>query len=201
MTREEAMVMAKRLSRQLPPIRREEELNLFSQALKKELIESALKGELDFHLSNEREPNSRNGYSSKTVKTCDGEMLLSTPRDRKATFEPILVKKGQRRISCMDEKILALYARGMSTRDIEEAFLDMYEVEVSPTLISKVTQAVLESVLDWQNRPLEEIYRLYRSKCETGQAYSEQVDIFGVSGEYGGEEGAFGYVDKRTRGE
>jgi transposase-like protein len=167
MTREEAVSMAKRFSAQLPPIRTEDELNVFSQALKKELIENALKAELDFHLNEESEPNSRNGYSPKTIKTCEGEILLSTPRDRNSTFELILVKKGQRRISCIDDKILALYARGMSTRDIEAAFLDMYGVEVSPALISKVTEAVMDEVVDWQNRPLEAMYPILYLDCIT----------------------------------
>jgi transposase-like protein len=167
MTREEAVAMAKRFSSQLPPIRTQEELNVFSQALKKELIENALKAELDFHLNDESEPNSRNGYSSKTIKTCEGEMLLSTPRDRKSTFEPVLVKKGQRRVSCLDDKVLALYARGMSTRDIEVVLLDMYGVEVSPSLISRVTEAVMDEVTDWQNRLLEAVYPILYLDCIT----------------------------------
>jgi transposase-like protein len=167
MTREEATAMAKRFSSQMPPIRTEDELIIFSQAMRKELLESALKAELDFHLSEESEANSRNGYSSKTIKTCEGEILLTTPRDRNSTFEPILVKKGQRRVSCIDDKILALYARGISTRDIEAAFLDMYGVEVSPALISKVTDAVMDEVADWQNRPLKTIYPILYLDCIT----------------------------------
>ncbi|EEG2405744.1 transposase, partial [Salmonella enterica] len=95
--------------------------------------------------------NSRNGYSTKTVTITDGPMELRTPRDRDGSFEPQLVKKNQTRITGMDNQILALYARGMTTREITSVFKEMYDADVSPALISKVTDAVIDQVVEWQN--------------------------------------------------
>src|SRR5581483_4444655 len=102
--------------------------------------------------------NSRNGASAKTVKGEFGEMVVQTPRDRNATFEPQILKKHQTRFDGFDEKILSMYARGMSTREIQGHLEEMYGVEVSPALISQVTDAVVEELKAWQNRPLEAIY-------------------------------------------
>ncbi|WP_353674847.1 IS256 family transposase [Synechocystis sp. LKSZ1] len=129
--------------------------------LTKRLIERALAGELSHHLKQEVEEekgNSRNGYSKKTVQSNHGEMELSIPRDRQGNFEPVLVPKHERRIAGLDEKILALYARGMSTRDISAQLEELYGAKVSASLISEVTDAVMEEVKAWQARPLEEIY-------------------------------------------
>jgi putative transposase len=129
--------------------------------LTKRLIERALAGELSHHLKNQAEEekhNSRNGYSKKTVQSQQGEMELSIPRDRQGNFEPVLVPKHERRIAGLDEKILALYARGMSTRDISAQLEELYGAKVSASLISEVTDAVMEEVKAWQVRPLEEIY-------------------------------------------
>lgn len=129
--------------------------------LTKRLIERALAGELSHHLNNQGEDekrNSRNGYSKKTVQSEQGEMELSIPRDRQGKFEPVLVPKHERRISGLDEKILALYARGMSIRDISAQLEELYGAKVSASMISEVTDAVLEEVKAWQCRPLEEIY-------------------------------------------
>lgn len=109
--------------------------------------------------------NSRNGYSSKTLKGPHGEVAIDTPRDRDASFSPQIVSKGQTRISGMDEQILSLYARGMSTRDIVDAFEEMYGAEVSAGLISKVTNAVMEQVIEWQNRPLDAVYPIVYLDC------------------------------------
>jgi transposase-like protein len=125
------------------------------------LIERALAGELSHHLKHQTEEeqrNSRNGYSKKTVQSNQGEMELSIPRDRQGNFEPILVPKHERRIAGLDEKILALYARGMSTRDISAQLEELYGAKVSASVISEVTDAVMEEVKAWQARPLEEIY-------------------------------------------
>ncbi|BAU42024.1 Transposase, Mutator family [Leptolyngbya sp. O-77] len=120
--------------------------------LTKRLVERALQAELSHHLETEvqapppeetsssKRRNSRNGYSSKTVKADCGELALSIPRDRNSTFEPILVPKGERRLSGLDDKIMAMYARGLSTRDIQAQLEELYGVEVSPTLISQVTR-------------------------------------------------------------
>lgn len=129
--------------------------------LTKRLIERALAGELKHHLANqevETERNSRNGHSKKTVQSSHGEMELSIPRDRNSSFEPILVPKHQRRIAGLDEKILSLYARGMSIRDISDQLEEVYGVKVSASLISEVTDAVWEEVKTWQSRPLDELY-------------------------------------------
>lgn len=129
--------------------------------LSKRLIERALAGELKAHLQEQAEAgqhNSRNGHSKKTVQSNHGEMELSIPRDRQGSFEPVLVPKHQRRIAELDEKILALYARGMSTRDISAQLEELYGAKVSASLISEVTDSVLEEVKAWQTRPLDEVY-------------------------------------------
>ena len=133
--------------------------------LTKRLVERALQAELSEHLGYEphREPpggvgNTRNGSSGKTLQTEHGPVRIETPRDRNGSFEPRLVRKGQRRFHGFDEKVLALYGRGMSTRDIEAHLAELYGVSVGRDLISRVTDAVLEDVREWQQRPLEELY-------------------------------------------
>ena len=125
--------------------------------LKKALAERALNAELDHHLEQDAEQaagNHRNGSSSKTVLTDNGKLALSIPRDRQSRFEPQLIAKYQRRFPGFDEKIIALYARGMSTRDIQAHLRELYGTEISPELVSAVTDAVLDEVSQWQNRPL-----------------------------------------------
>lgn len=165
MDEKEILKLAESMLEKLPPIKTEADLNLLSRALKKIAVEKALNAELEYHLDTEESPNSRNGYSSKTLQTGEGEFEITTPRDRSSTFEPALVKKGQRRFTSMDDKILALYARGMTTRDIVSAFKDMYDADISPALISKVTEAVMADILDWQNRPLDIIYPILYLDC------------------------------------
>ena len=140
------------------------ENGLFKQ-LKKALIERALGAELTEHLGYEKgDPtgrgsgNSRNGTSSKTLLTEDGEIEIVVPRDRAGSFEPQLVAKGQTRFDGFDDKILSLYARGMTVREIQGHLAELYGAEVSPDLISRVTDAVLEEVREWQSRPLEAVY-------------------------------------------
>lgn len=135
------------------------------KALKKALTERILEGELTTELGYEKHAlvgkntgNSRNGYSVKTLKTTDGEMEINIPRDRNNEFEPLLIPKNQTRFSHMDEKIISLYSRGMSTRDIQEQLLDLYGTEVSATLISNVTNEVIDEVKAWQSRPLDRLY-------------------------------------------
>ena len=151
-------------------IKTPEDLNEFSQMLKKITVEAALNAEMDEHLGYEKNQkstssNSRNGKSSKRVKTEDGEFELDTPRDREGSFEPKLVKKHQSRFTSMDDKILWLYAQGMSTREIVNAFDEWYGAEISPTLISRVTNAVIEQVVEWQSRPLDAIYPIVYLDC------------------------------------
>ncbi len=134
-----------------------EDLSQFDRLLKKLSVEAALNAEMTHHLGYEKNQsrpgaNSRNGYSTKTVITGDGPLELRTPRDRDGTFEPQLVKKNQTRITGMDNQILSLYAKGMTTREIAAAFKELYDADVSPALISKVTDAVMEQVVEWQNR-------------------------------------------------
>ena len=132
--------------------------------IKKRLVERALAGELNHHLKSgaadeASAPNSRNGSSKKTVQSEDGELDLSIPRDRRGSFEPILVPKHQRRIAGLDEKILALYARGNSTRDISAQLEELYGgAKISAAVISEVIESVSEDVKAWQSRPLDEVY-------------------------------------------
>lgn len=147
-----------------------EDLNQLSRFLKKLTVETALNAEMTEHLGYEKHQaksgsNMRNGYSSKTLLTDEGQLDISTPRDRQGTFEPQIIKKNQRRITSMDNQILSLYAKGMTTRDIVETFKELYDADVSPTLISKVTDAVKEQVIEWQNRPLEALYPIVYLDC------------------------------------
>lgn len=126
--------------------------------LKKALAERALNAEMDHHLSTGEPGNSRNGYGKKTVTTDAGRMELDIPRDRQSSFDPQLIAKYQRRFPGFDERIISMYARGMSTREIVGHLRDLYGVDVSPDLISAVTDAVLDEVAAWQARPLELVY-------------------------------------------
>lgn len=133
--------------------------------LTKALLERAMQAELTDHLGYEKHDaaghnsgNSRNGKSKKKLKGDFGEIDLETPRDRNSTFEPKIVPKHQTRWTGFDDKILSMYARGMSTREIQAHLEEIYGVEVSPTLISNVTEAVQDEVRAWQNRPLEPLY-------------------------------------------
>ena len=128
--------------------------------LKKALAERALNAEMDHHLAGDRGGNSRNGYGRKTVLTETGKIALEVPRDRQSTFDPQLIAKYQRRFPGFDDKIISMYARGMSTREIVGHLRDLYGVDVSPDLISAVTNAVLDEVTTWQARPLEPVYPL-----------------------------------------
>ncbi|MGK7887715.1 MAG: IS256 family transposase [Leptolyngbyaceae cyanobacterium] len=165
--------------------------------LSKRLIERSLAGELTHHLnatapsaeavSDDRESelpkNSRNGHSKKTIQTQQGEMELDIPRDRAGTFEPVLVPKHERRLAGLDEKVLALYARGNSTRDISAQLEELYGVKLSAALISEVTDAVSEDVNRWQSRPLDALYpivyldALYVNIRVSGQVRKQAVYV------------------------
>ena len=151
-------------------IKSEADLTDFRKMLTKVTVEAALNAELDEHLGYSRheqsdKENYRNGYSSKTIRTEDGEVDLDAPRDRDSSFEPQLVKKNQTRFTSMDDKILYLYSKGMTTRDIVATFKEMYDADVSPTLISRVTNAVIEQVVEWQARPLDAVYPIVYLDC------------------------------------
>jgi len=132
--------------------------------LKKRVVEKALAGELTHHLGYEKgskpegTENHRNGYSKKTLLGEEGEMEVSIPRDRAGSFEPLMIAKGQKRFEGFDERIIAMYARGMTVRDIRGFLLDQYRVDVGADFISTVTESVMEEVQEWQNRPLERMY-------------------------------------------
>jgi putative transposase len=142
-----------------------EAINDAGIAFKKALIEASLNAELSHHLgyapgSDKAEPltNHRNGSSSKTVLTGDGKVLIETPRDREGSFEPLLLPKHARRFTAFDDSIVALYARGLTVREIQGYLVETYGTEVSPQLISTVTDGVLAEVTAWQSRPLEAVY-------------------------------------------
>jgi len=136
-----------------------ESVNAASMAFKKALIERALGAELGHHLGQADEPgNHRNGVSAKTVVTDEGPVRIDVPRDRQGSFEPLLIAKHERRFTGFDDKIVAMYARGMTMREIQAFLQEQYGVEVSPELISTVTDAVMSEVTAWQARPLEPMY-------------------------------------------
>src|SRR5438552_269649 len=142
-----------------------DDVNSMFRQLKKAVLEKALGAELTHHLGYDKpgarfspRDNHRNGKTAKTLLTDEGPLPIEVPRDRAGTFEPLLIGKHERRFTGFDDKIIALYARGMSVREIQGHLLDLYAVEVSPQLISTVTDAVLGEVTEWQTRPLERLY-------------------------------------------
>lgn len=158
--------------------------------LTKALLERAMQAEMSEHLGySKHDPvgnnsgNSRNGKTTKTLKGDFGEMPLETPRDRSGSFEPKMVAKGQTRFTGFDDKILSMYARGMSTREITGHLEEIYGVEVSPTLISNVTDAVKDEVTAWQNRPIDAVYpilyldALYVKIRETGHIQNRAIYV------------------------
>ena len=166
-----------------------DDLSEFIKKCAKKFLESSLKGELDYHLKNnvldiqhgseteqnqaQKAANKRNGTTKKTVITELGEVELQVPRDRDAGFEPIIVPKREKRIKGIDDKIISMYARGMSTREISAYLEEIYGVDVSAEFISHVTDSVLEEEKEWQNRPLEACYPVVffdtlRVKIRTG---------------------------------
>lgn len=139
--------------------------NGLMQKLFKDIIQQLLEAEMEEHLgrerherSNETNPNYRNGYSSKTIESSFGEVGLDIPRDRKAQFEPKVVKKYETVCNELDKKIIGLYACGMSVRDIQSEMEELYGIDVSPAMISKITDKVVEAAAEWQSRELDEIY-------------------------------------------
>jgi transposase-like protein len=129
------------------------------------LLEQMLQKEMDEHLGYEKHSpeghhsgNSRNGRTKKNLKSNYGEIELTVPRDRNSEFEPIIVKKHQRSISSFDDKIISMYAKGMTTRDIQSHIQELYGIEMSPTMISNITEKVLEVAIEWQARPLHSVY-------------------------------------------
>jgi len=149
----------------LSKIKSQEELENFFHDLYKQAVEGMLKAEMDEHLgykkhkSKDKETeNSRNGYSNKTLKTNIGDIPLDVPRDRESSFDPVIVPKHQRMSARIEQAIITLYARGMSTRDIEATIKDIYGIELSEGTVSNITGAVIENIKQWQQRPLESVY-------------------------------------------
>lgn len=145
--------------------RKPEDINALLKQLTKAVVERAMQAEMNEHLGYEKHDaagansgNSRNGVMRKTLKGEFGEVEIATPRDRNGEFEPQIVRKNQTRWTGFDDKILSMYARGMTTREIQGHLEEMYQVEVSPSLISEVTDGVMEQARIWQNRPLEPFY-------------------------------------------
>jgi putative transposase len=144
-----------------------DDFNAFMRDVSKEVVETLLEGELTDHLGFEKHDqkakttdNTRNGYTPKTVKSKFGEIDLDVPRNRKSNFEPQIVRKRQKDISGLEEKIISMYAKGMTTRDIQAHIKDLYGYEISPETVSSITDKVMERAREWQGRPLESIYAL-----------------------------------------
>lgn len=153
-------------------IKTEKDLNALSAELLKLTVETALSAEMEEHLGYAKHEakgrgsgNSRNGSTAKRVKGDHGEIEIQTPRDRDSSFEPQFIRKGQTRLTQMDDQILFLYAKGLTTREIVDTFKEMYGADVSASLISKVTDRVIDQVMEWQHRPLDAIYPVVYLDC------------------------------------
>jgi len=149
---------------------RPEEVRARLKELVQQTLQEALEAELEEFLGYSRHQrseneNSRNGYTSKTVRTETGEVEIEVPRDRKSEFEPQIIRKRQTVLRELEDKIVAMYSKGMSTRDIQEILSDMYGMEVSPSLISRLTDRILPRLQEWQQRPLEEVYAIIWFDC------------------------------------
>ena len=152
----------------------QEDLSNLTKSFMKNMIENILKSELEEHLENSPD-NTKNGYYKKSVRSDSGKLELEIPRDRSSDYSPELIPKGKRTISGIDDKIISLYARGMSLRDIEKQVKEMYDVEMSDSLISRIIDKILPEIKSWQNRTLESIYPIvymdamvFKVKDDTG---------------------------------
>jgi len=180
--------------------------------LTKALLEKALEGEMTHHLgypkwssAGRNTGNSRNGKHDKTIKGDFGEMDIEVPRDRNSEFEPTIIEKHQTRFDGFDDKIISMYARGMSTRDIQGHLKEIYQIEVSPDFISTVTDSVMDGVKEWQNRPLDEIYpilyldALHVKVKDQGQVINKAVYLaVGINME--GKKEVLGFWIEKTEG-
>lgn len=149
----------------LQKIKSQSELEEFFHGLYKQAVEGMLKAEMDEHLgyqkhksTDKKGENSRNGYSNKVLKTNIGDIPLEVPRDRESSFDPVIVPKHQRMSARIEQAIITLYSKGMSTRDIEDTVKDMYGIELSEGTVSNITNTLLENIRQWQQRPLESVY-------------------------------------------
>ena len=151
-------------------LKTEEEFAALTRQLRESFYEAALNAELDDHLGYERNgvspsANTRNGSIRKTLLSDDGPLDIHTPRDRLGDFTPQIIKKRQTRTPSMDSKILSFYAKGLSTREVVATLEELYDTQISPTLVSRVTNSVLEQVTEWQSRPLDEVYPIVYLDC------------------------------------
>lgn len=154
--------------RQQPEVQQHSGYHAAMKEMFRDVIQQVMEVEMEEELGRERcqrteEPegsfkNYRNGYSQKTVKTQLGEIDIKIPRDRKGSYEPKIISKYDRNADGMEDKILSLYACGMSQRDIAEQIKSLYDVEISPELVSKISEKIMPEVTAWQNRPLESVY-------------------------------------------
>ena len=140
-----------------------DELNSFIDQLRKRGIEQLLEDELDAHLGYDKHErsdtkNARNGHSKKVVKTKEGTMVINVPRDREATFNPMIIPKRKNMVEGVENVIVSLYAKGMSVNDIEEQIREVYDIEVSSSTISRITDRIIQDITTWQNRPLDSVY-------------------------------------------
>lgn len=147
----------------LRKIKSQSELDDFFHGLYKQAVEGMLKAEMDEHLGYEKHQskpgdNSRNGFSNKVLKTNIGDIPLDVPRDRESSFDPVIVPKHQRMSARIEQAIITLYSRGMSTRDIEATVKEMYGIELSEGTVSNITNTIIENIKQWQQRPLESVY-------------------------------------------
>jgi putative transposase len=149
-----------------------EEVKLQIKELVRQTLQEALEGELEEFLGypkykrKEKEsPNSRNGYNEKLVKSESGEIELEVPRDRLSEFEPQIVKKRQRMLEELEGRIISLYSKGMTTRDIQEILTEMYGIELSASLISRLTDRIVPRIEEWQSRPLKAVYSVIWLDC------------------------------------
>ena len=156
-------------------VKTQSDLAAMIHGLKSRIIESALSGEIEHHLSTppsessakltEVSRNRRNGFSSKTIRTNSGDLPINVPRDRNSEFEPLLIQKHKRRLEGIDDAVLALYSRGMSMRDIRATINELYDQNLSEELLSSITDSVNDGVKEWQNRPLESRYPILFLDC------------------------------------
>lgn len=175
------------------------------QQLTKALIERALNGELTHHLGYEKHDpagynsgNSRNGSTPKTLKGKRGQIEIEVPRDRKGEFEPQLIKKNQKRFDQLDEKIISLYARGMTQSEIKDHLKEIYGVDISPSLISTGTDSVLDEVRAWRSRPRsrlpDPVSQCAESEGQKSGARGQQIDLSGVWRNLKQLQRSFGYL-------
>jgi len=148
----------------------QEDIAEATKLLHKRFFEKSMNAELDDHLGYAKHEasansNSRNGSTSKKLYTEDGELIVDTPRDRDGSFEPKIVRKRQTRVPTLDSKITFLYSQGSTTREIVETLEELYGTDISPTLVSRVTEAVLADVVEWQSRPLDDVYPIVYLDC------------------------------------